>query len=89
MFKYIAVQFYLYSYLGTIDAICDCSKSPHGAAMMRNPILKEQLRGGNEPWKRKFEGKFRLYEQKLTAYKAGWTDEVAMSAEIQYIIKNP
>ena len=66
-----------------------CGESPRGAAMMRNPILKEQLRGGNEPWKRKFEGKFRLYEQKLTAYKAGWTDEVSMSAEIQYIIKNP
>ena len=24
-----------------------------------------------------------------TAYKAGWMDEVAKSAEIQYIIKNP
>ncbi len=24
-----------------------------------------------------------------TAYKAGWMDEVAQSAEIQYIIKNP
>ena len=24
-----------------------------------------------------------------TAYKAGWTDEVAMSDEIQYIIKSP
>ena len=25
----------------------------------------KQLRGGNEPWKRKFEGKSRLYEQEL------------------------
>ena len=24
-----------------------------------------------------------------TAYKAGWMDEVAMSAEIRYIIKSP
>ena len=87
MFKFIAVQVYLYSYLGTTDAICDCSESPHGAAMMRNPILKEQPRGGNGPRKRKFEGKSRLYEQ--TAYKAGWMDEVAKSAEIRYIIKSP
>ena len=56
--------------------------------MMRNPRPEEQLRGGNEPWDRKFEGKSRLYEQKL-AYKAGWMDEVAASAEIRYIIKNP
>ena len=47
----------------------------------------KQLRGGNEPWERKFEGKSRLYEQ--TAYKAGWMDEVAESAEIPYIIKSP
>jgi hypothetical protein len=33
--------------------------------MMRNPRPEEQLRGGNEPWKRKFEGKSRLYEQEL------------------------
>lgn len=39
--------------------------SLQGAAMMRNPRPEEQLRGGNEPWKRKFEGKSRLYEQKL------------------------
>ena len=25
--------------------------------MMRNPRPEEQLRGGNEPWERKFEGK--------------------------------
>ena len=33
--------------------------------MMRNLRPEEQLRGGNEPWERKFEGKSRLYEQKL------------------------
>jgi len=33
--------------------------------MMRNPRPEEQLRGGNEPWERKFEGKSRLYEQEL------------------------
>ena len=33
--------------------------------MMRNPRPEEQLRGGNKPWERKFEGKSRLYEQKL------------------------
>ena len=33
--------------------------------MMRNPRPEEQLRGGNEPWERKFEGKSRPYEQKL------------------------
>ena len=33
--------------------------------MMRNPRPEEQLRGGNEPWDRKFEGKSRLYAQKL------------------------
>ncbi|MBQ3526118.1 MAG: GNAT family N-acetyltransferase, partial [Akkermansia sp.] len=37
-----------------------CGESPRGAAMMRNPRPEEQLRGGNEPWKRKFEGKSRL-----------------------------
>ena len=42
-----------------------CGESPLGAAMMRNPRPEEQLRGGNEPWERKFEGKSRLYEQKL------------------------
>lgn len=31
--------------------------------MARNPRPEEQLRGGNEPWERKFEGKSRLYEQ--------------------------
>ena len=33
--------------------------------MMRNPRPEEQLRGGNKPWERKFEGKSRLYEQEL------------------------
>ena len=42
-----------------------CGESPRGAAMMRNPRPEEQLRGGNKPWERKFEGKSRLYEQEL------------------------
>ena len=50
-----------------------CGESPLGAAMMRNPRPEEQLRGGNEPWKRKFEGKTRLYEQKLHKRPDGWT----------------
>ena len=50
-----------------------CGESPRGAAMMRNPRPEEQLRGGNEPWKRKFEGKSRLYEQKLHIRPDGWT----------------
>ena len=33
--------------------------------MMRNPRPEEQLRGGDEPWERKFEGKSRPYEQEL------------------------
>ena len=33
--------------------------------MMRNPRPEELLRGGNEPWERKFKGKSRLYQQKL------------------------
>ena len=56
--------------------------------MMRNLRPEEQLRGGNEPWESKFEGKFRLHEQEL-AYKAGWMDAVAMRAEIRYNIKSP
>ncbi len=32
--------------------------------MMRNLRPEGQLRGGNEPWERKSEGKSRLYEQK-------------------------
>ena len=62
-----------------------CGESPQGAVMIRNPRPEEQLREGNEPWERKFEGKSRLE----IAYKAGWMDEVAVSAEIRYIIKNP
>ncbi len=50
-----------------------CGESPRGAAMMRNPRPEEQLRGGNKPWKRKFEGKSRLYEQKLHIRPDGWT----------------
>ena len=49
--------------------------------MMRNPRPEGQLRRGNEPLERKPEGKSRLYEQKLTAYKDGWMDEVAKSAK--------
>ena len=33
--------------------------------MMRKHRPEEQLRGGNEPWERKFEGKSRLHEQEL------------------------
>ena len=40
--------------------------------MTRNPRPEEQLRGGNEPWERKFEGKSRLYEQKLHMRPDGW-----------------
>ena len=50
-----------------------CGESPRGAAMMRNPRPEEQLRGGSKPWKRKFEGKSRLYEQKLHIRPDGWT----------------
>ncbi|MBR3695387.1 MAG: hypothetical protein IKL98_04020, partial [Akkermansia sp.] len=34
-----------------------------GARRFEKP--EEQLRGGNKPWEKKFEGKSRLYEQKL------------------------
>ena len=50
-----------------------CGESPRGAAMMRNPRPEEQLRGGNKPWERKFEGKSRLYEQELHIRPDGWT----------------
>ena len=40
--------------------------------MIRNPRPEEQLRGGNEPWERKFEGKLLLYEQKLYIRADGW-----------------
>ena len=61
-----------------------CGENPRGAAMMRTPRPEEQLRGRYEP--RKFEGKSRLYEQKLHK-EVGEMDEVAENDEIQYIIK--
>lgn len=50
----------------TAQQVCPAGVSARGAGA-------KQLRGSNEPWKRKFEGKSRLYEQKLHIRPDGWT----------------
>ncbi|MCI7004785.1 MAG: hypothetical protein MR890_05150, partial [Akkermansia muciniphila] len=50
----------------------NCGESPQSTVMMRKLKPEEQLREGNNPWERKFEGKPRLHEQKPHKRPDGW-----------------
>ena len=64
------------------QSVCPARVSARGAGT-------KQLRGGNEPWERKFEGKSRLYEQELYIRPDGRTrlQNVLKSDTAQYSLK--